>query len=170
MVSFLWPKTWLLYAASALTGAGSAITWTGQGTYLSKCSVPSTISRNSGLFWAMLQMSMFFGNLFVYFQFQDKTHIEEGTRQVVFSVLIAVAVLGVIFLTTLKNPKHLETISAESPTDLQDNASESLMENVVHEFKQALRLFSTRDMLLLSVTFLYTGEYLLSVIWRCRCE
>lgn len=42
----------------------------GQGVYLSRCSDKSSISRNSGVFWAMLQMSLFFGNLFVYFAFQ----------------------------------------------------------------------------------------------------
>lgn len=157
MVSFLWPMTWLLYTASAVLGAGAAITWTGQGTYLSKCSDSNTISRNSGLFWALLQMSMFFGNLFVYFQFQGKTHIEEDTRRVVFSVLIAVAILGVIFLSTLKNTKHFEVVAANDlDVDLQEPRA-SLKDNVVREFKAAIKLFTTRDMLLLSVTFLYTG-------------
>lgn len=160
MVSFLWPKTWLLYAASAVLGAGAAITWTGQGMYLSKSSDPTTISRNSGLFWAMLQASMFFGNLFVYFQFQGKTHIEEGTRRLVFSVLIAVAVLGVLFLATLKNPKHFEVVSSTDPElDDLETPPQSPMENVVQEFKSAIKLFTTRDFLLLSVAFLYTGEY-----------
>lgn len=159
MVSFLWPKTWLLYAASAITGAGAAITWTGQGTYLSKCSDPTTISRNSGLFWALLQTSMFFGNLFVFFQFQGQTHINEGTRQLVFSVLIALAVLGLVFLATLKNPKYLEVVTENGTDAIQaPEDSQSLLTNAVREFKSAIKLFCTRDMLLLSVTFLYTGE------------
>lgn len=102
-------------------------------------------------------MSMFFGNLFVYFQFQGKTHIEEDTRRVVFSVLIAVAILGVFFLGTLKNTKHFEVVTANDlDVDLQEPRA-SLKDNVVNEFKAALKLFTTRDMLLLSVTFLYTG-------------
>lgn len=55
MVSFMWPKTWLLYASSAVLGIGAALIWTGQGTYLSRCSNSDNISRNSGIFWAMLQ-------------------------------------------------------------------------------------------------------------------
>lgn len=55
MVSFLYPKTWLLYAASGVLGAGAALIWTGQGSYLSRCSNESNIARNSGVFWAMLQ-------------------------------------------------------------------------------------------------------------------
>lgn len=55
MVSFLYPKTWLLYVASGVLGAGAALIWTGQGNYLSLCSNESNIARNSGVFWAMLQ-------------------------------------------------------------------------------------------------------------------
>lgn len=55
MVTFLFPKTWLLYTASAVLGAGAALIWTGQGSYLSRCSNETNISRNSGIFWAMLQ-------------------------------------------------------------------------------------------------------------------
>lgn len=55
MLSFLWPSTWLLYVASAVLGVGAALIWTGQGTYLSRCSNQQTISRNSGVFWAILQ-------------------------------------------------------------------------------------------------------------------
>lgn len=55
MVSFLYPKTWLLYVASGVMGAGAALIWTGQGSYLSRCSNESNIARNSGVFWAMLQ-------------------------------------------------------------------------------------------------------------------
>lgn len=49
------PRTWLLYLTSGILGIGAAITWTGQGSFLSRCSDTNTISRNSGIFWAMLQ-------------------------------------------------------------------------------------------------------------------
>lgn len=105
----------------------------------------------------MLQASMFFGNLFVYFQFQGKTHIDEATRQLVFSVLIAVAILGVVFLATLKPTKSFEPVASpndpESPTE-----SMTMLQRTVYEFKSAIQLFATRDMLLLSLTFFYTGN------------
>ena len=98
--------------------------------------------------------SMFLGNLFVYFQFQGKDHIDEGTRRLVFSVLIAVAVLGVIFLGTLQRVSHSYTGDA-SP---QDSELETASQTIVGAFKNAINLFLTKEMLLLSVTFLYTGQ------------
>lgn len=53
LVSFLWLSSFLLYLMSAVQGFGAAILWTGQGTYLTLNSDPSTMSRNSGVFWAL---------------------------------------------------------------------------------------------------------------------
>ncbi|XP_070502205.1 UNC93-like protein MFSD11 [Chironomus tepperi] len=155
MVSFLWPQTWLLYTVSAVLGVGAAIIWTAQGAFLSRCSDETTISRNSGIFWAMLQMSMFFGNLFVYFQFQGKTHIDEATRTLVFSVLIGVGVLGFIFLTALR-PAHDTSVRHASDIETDDEL-ETTSSTVVVAFKNSINLFFTKEMLLLCLTFFYTG-------------
>lgn len=178
MVTFLHPETWLLYAGSALLGTGAALIWTGQGIYLSRCSTSANISRNSGIFWAMLQTrytdfinrffesqlifyysttnfrSMFFGNLFVFYQFQGKDHIDKATRELVLTVLISVAILGIIFLCTLQKVMHPFVENAcEAELDINKNN-----ENVIGAFQNAIKLFLTRDMLLLSITFLYTGK------------
>ncbi|KAH8381482.1 hypothetical protein KR093_005762 [Drosophila rubida] len=151
MVTFLFPSTYLLYVASAIIGIGAAVIWTGQGTYLARCSNADTISRNSGVFWALLQCSMFLGNLFVYFQFQDKTHIDKETRDLVIGVLTVVAALGIVFLLALRfMPSNAE----------QDNELESKHTAcgvAVYAFKSAGKLFITKNMLLLSLTFFYTG-------------
>lgn len=55
IIGFLWPHTVILYVTSVLVGAGAALIWTGQGNYLTLMSTQKTISRNSGVFWAMLQ-------------------------------------------------------------------------------------------------------------------
>ncbi|CAD7094176.1 unnamed protein product [Hermetia illucens] len=120
MVSFLWPRNWLLYLASAILGLGASITWTGQGTFLSRCSDTSTISRNSGVFWAMLQAT--------------------------------VACLGLIFLASLRSIQDIRPV-----TDSEIEEAKSGIENALIAFKQAIRLFITRDMLILSVAFFYTG-------------
>ena len=47
--------TWSFYAVSILLGFGAATLSTAQGVYLSVNSDDSTISRNTGIFWALLQ-------------------------------------------------------------------------------------------------------------------
>lgn len=150
IITFLWPQTWLLYVASAVLGTGAAFIWTGQGMYLSKCSDESTISRNSGIFWAMLQMSMFFGNLLVFFLFQGKSHIDSETRTLVFSILAGVAVIGIVFLSTLRKPQ-------QSLTDLSDDGIPEAQQTPKQAFISAVRLFLTKRMMLLSIAFIYTG-------------
>lgn len=117
---------------------------------------------------------MFFGNLFVYFQFQGKTHIDAGTRSMIFAVLISVAVIGVVFLATLKRtaavsvaPARAEdeetvvrVVNSSSDPDTEAPAAtdaNSDDDGVMQAFRSAVRLFATKHMLLLSITFLYTG-------------
>ncbi|PNF26549.1 UNC93-like protein MFSD11 [Cryptotermes secundus] len=146
IASFLLPKTWLLYLASCVMGFGAAIIWTGQGNYLTLNSDSLTISRNSGIFWAMLQASMFFGNLFVYFQFQGKTHIDAHTRLSVFIVLLIIAAVGIVFLLILR--------PAQSPDGEMVQKEEG---GPLNALRRAFALLITKEMILLSVTFFYTG-------------
>jgi hypothetical protein len=48
--------TWSYYTASILIGIGSVFLWNGQGVYFAANSDDSTISRNSGIFLALLQI------------------------------------------------------------------------------------------------------------------
>ncbi|XP_030238400.1 UNC93-like protein MFSD11 [Drosophila navojoa] len=151
MITFLFPSTALLYVASAVLGLGASITWTGQGTYLARCSSSETISRNSGIFWALLQCSMFFGNLFVYYQFQDKTHIDKETRNLVIGVLTIVAILGIVFLAALR----FMASNAEQDNELEEQHTGC--GQALYALKLAGKLFCTKKMLLLSLAFFYTG-------------
>ncbi len=47
--------TWSFYTASILIGIATATLWTGQAAYLADNSDDSTISRNTGIFWALTQ-------------------------------------------------------------------------------------------------------------------
>uniref|UniRef100_U5EXR4 UNC93-like protein MFSD11 n=1 Tax=Corethrella appendiculata TaxID=1370023 RepID=U5EXR4_9DIPT len=159
MVSFLWPQGWLLYVCSAILGAGAALIWIGQGAYIARCSNPETISRNTGVCWAIFQLSMFFGNLFVFFQFQGLKHIDQSTRTIVFSVLIGVAIVGLVILALLRYvpPVKDEADLQNDSQDSSDSSSSSEEENPIKAFKNAVRLFFTKDFLLLSIAFVYTG-------------
>lgn len=146
IMSFLLPRTWLLYFASAVVGFGAAVIWTGQGNYLTLNSDSNTISRNSGIFWALLQFSMFFGNLFVAIMFQGKERIDSDTRLIVFSVLTGVAVVGILFLLLLR--------AAEAPDGELIAKGYS---SPVEALKRAFVLLFTKEMALLCATFFYTG-------------
>ncbi|KAK7791075.1 hypothetical protein R5R35_000500 [Gryllus longicercus] len=146
IASFLIPQTWLLYVASCVIGFGAAVIWTGQGNYLTLNSDSNTIARNSGIFWAMLQASMFLGNLFVYIKFQGKTHIDSETRLLVFIVLIVLAGVGIVFLLILRPAQNYDGELAKNDTN-----------GPVRALVKAFKLLFTKQMLLLSLTFFYTG-------------
>jgi len=143
VASFLWPATWLLYVMSVLVGAGAALIWTAQGNYLTLVSSQATMSRNSGVFWAMLQCSMVWGNIFVFFKFRGQDTVDAETRMVVFVALTAVCGIGTLLMVFLPAPPAPSgSVTPSSPSQ---------------ELIKSARLFKTKQMLLLSVTFLYTG-------------
>ncbi|XP_050420517.1 UNC93-like protein MFSD11 [Adelges cooleyi] len=150
LVSFLWPTTMLLYLMSALIGFGASIIWTGQGTYLTLNSDSTTMSRNSGIFWALLQSSMFLGNTFVFFVLHDKTNLDASTRTLLFTVLISVCFLGTIMFLVLRSPVSSEGNENEQGIPL----------SVVKEMKNSFALFLTEDMCLLNMSFFFTGLHL----------
>lgn len=151
IMSFAIPKVWLLYLVSAVIGIGAAMIWTGQGNYLALNSSETTISRNSGVFWALLQLSMFVGNTFVFFVFKGKDTVDNTTRQIVVWTLSAIALSGIAVMLIFPKPPQNERGPSDSSDDLLTPTGP------LEAFKGAVRLFVTRDMLMLSVTFIYTG-------------
>lgn len=161
--SFLWPHNALLYGASAILGLGAALIWTGHGQYLTENSDSRTMSRNAGIFWAIFQTSMFSGNLFVYFMFTE-SEINVSVRRIVFSVLTSLAIVGTCLLLVLrKAPRKLGLGEAEgvSSADKELQIPEPVREKPLlaawHAFVDAFWLLFTRKMLLLTLTFIYTG-------------
>ena len=161
--SFLIPTTELLYAASALLGFGAALIWTGHGQYLTENSNAQTMSRNAGLFWAIFQSSFFAGNLFVYFMFTEQ-NIDAGTRKLVFWVLSALALAGTAMLAVLRSsPVRLSlgeaegVSSADKELAIPEPKRERSFRAAWNAFRDALRLFITPEIMLLSMTFIYTG-------------
>ncbi|XP_067940067.1 UNC93-like protein MFSD11 isoform X2 [Watersipora subatra] len=106
IASFLGPQTWLLYLMSVLLGIAAAIIWTAQGNFLTLNSTKETMGRNSGLFWALFQCSLLFGNLFVFLEFRGLTTISKSTRTVVYGGLTGTAVLGTLLLLVLQKPPN----------------------------------------------------------------
>ena len=82
----------------------------------------------------------------MYFQFQGKTHIDADTRLSVFIVLLVVAAIGIVFLLLLR------------PAQTSDGEMVRRDEGgPLHALKRAFDLLLTKEMILLSLTFFYTG-------------
>lgn len=147
--SFIYPTTLLFYSAAALIGLGAGPLWSAQGSYLTKNSDTNTSSRNAAIFWSMLQSSLLFGNIFVYFAFSNQTVISDKTRYIVYGVLTLVCALGTILILTLRD--HSDTFA------INDRGSPV---TALGQFLGALKLARSVNMLLLSVGFLFTGQLL----------
>ncbi|CAG0886646.1 unnamed protein product [Darwinula stevensoni] len=139
---FLKPTTWSLYLTSVLVGIGAAVLWTAQGNYLTLNSNETTMGRNSGIFWAIFQCSMLFGNIFVFYAFDGLSYIEEHTRRLVFLVLLGVSIAGLLLAFLLGTVSHSDAIANEAP---------------LQALKEAPKLLVTQQMFLLCFTFIYTG-------------
>ena len=131
-----------IYVASAVLGIGAPILWTAQGTFLSNNSEARTVTRNFGVFWAMNTSSTFIGNLFSYFLVRHEELIEKPTRLTLGYALTTVSGAGVGLLYFLR------------PTPwVKQHARDSM----VTSFKDTVKLFFTREMLMFSFTLFYTG-------------
>merc|ERR1719341_548316 len=141
----LYPNTYMLYISAAIIGLGAPVIWTAQGNFLAICSDPETISRNSGIVWAMLQVSGLIGNIFAFFMFNGQEYISSSVRTTVGIVLLAITLSGVAVMALLR-PASWDTSSSR---DQATSPSKAL--------RDSFALFLTTDMLLLSITFFYTG-------------
>lgn len=163
---FIYPYTWTFYTASVLVGIGAAVLWTAQGNVLAINSSDSTIGRNSGIFWALLQFSLFFGNLYVYCAWHGHVHITDKDRQTVFISLTVISLVGCFLFFLIRKP-DAESGSSEATEALLQGESESdstvsspqpgLCSQALDAFIKACKLFITKEMLLLSICIAYTG-------------
>ena len=117
-----------------------------QGNFLAINSDPDTITRNSGIFWALFSSSGMVGNLFAYYQFQGKGTIDTSTRNILGTVLLCAVTLGTILILFLRSTPWMTKHEKEK--------------GAKHVLKESLKLFLTKDMLLLCFMFYYTGIHL----------
>ncbi|KAM9843407.1 UNC93-like protein MFSD11 [Aulostomus maculatus] len=164
---FIYPYTWSFYTASVLVGIGAAVLWTAQGNVLAINSTDSNIGRNSGIFWALLQFSLFFGNLYIYCAWHGHVHVTDKDRRTVFISLTVISLVGCFLFFLIRKPDS-ESAPADGsesllPSDLTESSTSGsslrsdLCSQAKDAFVQACRLFVTREMLLLSLSIGYTG-------------
>ncbi|NWV30413.1 MFS11 protein, partial [Origma solitaria] len=155
---FIQPATWTFYTASVFIGIAAAVLWTAQGNCLTVNSDENTIGRNSGVFWALLQFSLFFGNLYIYFAWQGKTHISESDRRTVFIALTVISLVGTVLFFLIRKQEDTKAPGDDDSTNEILGESSSFI-NFLHYFfaEKSITLSFTKEMMLLSVTTAYTG-------------
>uniref|UniRef100_A0A8C7XE18 UNC93-like protein MFSD11 n=1 Tax=Oryzias sinensis TaxID=183150 RepID=A0A8C7XE18_9TELE len=161
---FIIPSTWSFYLTSVLIGIGAALLWTAQGEFLIENSEASTINRNTGMFWALLQCSMLFGNLYIYLDWNGETDISESSRRNIFLFLLVASVLGTLsFLVLRKSHNEEEMLSEEegqsllSARTMYKSRANRALQDAKSEFKTILQLLKTKTILLLSPCMAYSG-------------
>ncbi|KAM9494216.1 UNC93-like protein MFSD11 isoform 2-T2 [Clarias gariepinus] len=163
---FITPSTWSFYLTSVLIGMGAALLWTAQGRFLVGNSDASTINRNTAMFWALLQCSLLFGNLYVYIDWKEKTEISDSDRKMMFVALLVISLLGTLSFLFLRKSNQEEEEDVLS--EVEDQALLSSQRILKHrvgsavkeaktDFKTMLHLFGTKTMLLLSFSMAYSG-------------
>ncbi|TKS92155.1 UNC93-like protein MFSD11 [Collichthys lucidus] len=161
---FIIPSTWAFYLTSVLIGIGAAMLWTAQGHFLVENSDASTINRNTGMFWALLQCSMFFGNLFIYFDWNGRTEISDNSRKNIFLSLLVASALGTLSFLVLRNSHHEEEMLTEeegqsllSTRMMYKHRANTAMQDAKSEFKTILQLLKAKTIVLLSPCMAYSG-------------
>ncbi|NWV71563.1 MFS11 protein, partial [Malurus elegans] len=157
---FIQPATWSFYTASVFIGIAAAVLWTAQGNCLTVNSDENTIGRNSGVFWALLQFSLFFGNLYIYFAWQGKTHISESDRRTVFIALTVISLVGTVLFFLIRKQEDTKAPGDDDSTNEilgESSSAGNKMMRAVAAFKKSITLSFTKEMMLLSVTTAYTG-------------
>ncbi|NXG29196.1 MFS11 protein, partial [Dromaius novaehollandiae] len=156
---FIQPSTWAFYTASVFIGIAAAVLWTAQGNCLTVNSDENTIGRNSGIFWALLQSSLFFGNLYIYFAWQGKTHISESDRRTVFIALTVISLVGTVLFFLIRKQEDTKAAGEEDSTNEIQGDSSGRYTNFPYYFftERSIKLSFTKEILLLSVTTAYTG-------------
>ncbi|KAJ6660425.1 hypothetical protein lerEdw1_017849 [Lerista edwardsae] len=157
---FIQPSTGTFYTASVFLGIAAAILWTAQGNCLTINSNADTIGRNSGIFWALLQFSLFFGNLYIYFAWQGKTYISESDRRTVFIALTVISLVGTVLfflIRTTDDSRSEETDVSAADDSVEHTSGRSLTTRAVDAFKRSISLCWTKEILLLGITTAYTG-------------
>uniref|UniRef100_A0A8C9XQT7 Major facilitator superfamily domain containing 11 n=1 Tax=Sander lucioperca TaxID=283035 RepID=A0A8C9XQT7_SANLU len=150
---FIYPYTWSFYTASVLVGIGAAVLWTAQGNVLAINSTDDTIGRNSGIFWALLQFSLFFGNLYIYCAWHGHVHITDKDRQTVFISLTVISLVGCFLFFLIRKPDPEPT----APSEQSQSQSESSESFSAARKNSSFKMFGTKEMLLLSLSIAYTG-------------
>ncbi|CAL8303169.1 unnamed protein product [Merluccius merluccius] len=160
---FIVPTTWSFYLTSVIVGVAAAMLWTAQSHFLVENSEASTINRNTGMFWALLQCSMLFGNLYIYFAWNGSAEISERSRKILFTALLVTSGVGTLSFLLLRKTQQDDIISDDegrsllSAPRMYKQRANTAVKDAKSEFKTILQLLKTKTILLLSCCMAYSG-------------
>ena len=167
IATIIYPIVWTILIASVFIGLGAGTLWTAQGAYLCENSDENTSGRNSGIFWALLQASLFIGNIFVYIYLNVSSSSENvstltNTQSlIIFSVLTGFGVLGTLSVFALTKPAKeteyrivVNDVISKPP---RLSSYSSVLREMGLAFVRALKLLFTKEILFFSLLFVYTG-------------
>lgn len=131
-----------------------------------------TLDRNTGIFWAIFQGSLLFGNLFVFFEFRGVKEITTPTRLVTYTVLSTVCGLGVLLMLALRPTARPGTVLASDVivdpssnvsgvgenNEESETARPSQSMNPIEQLQGCFKLLRSSRVLLLCCVFFYSGE------------
>lgn len=131
-----------LYGIAVLVGISNSLLWTGEGNYLTVMSKPEHIPRNIGIFWMLFISAEFYGNIFAYIQLSGMKYMDKDTRRLLIYVLASVAAMSAVFFSLLKKVKVEKSGQKQGPLEA---------------FTKTWKLFKTKNLLILTTTFCFTG-------------
>ncbi|RZF42180.1 hypothetical protein LSTR_LSTR004329 [Laodelphax striatellus] len=146
IVAFNVEEAWAIYGGAMLCGLGAGILWTAEGKYLVQNSDQRLMARNVGIFWVFFALSTFYGNIYAYFELEGKIYIDKATRHLLIYVLTGISSVS-IFMFILLRPAKKD----------QEIAENELKEGPLTALKKTWAVFTTKDMLILCIMFLYVG-------------
>ncbi|XP_075211913.1 UNC93-like protein MFSD11 [Lycorma delicatula] len=146
IIAFNMEQAWAIYSGAMLCGLGAGILWTAEGKYLVLNSEGKLMARNVGVFWVFFALSTFYGNIYTYFELEGKKYIDRDTRRLVVYVLTGISSLSIIMFMLIR-PAKKEVEKSELETE----------DGPITALKKTWSVFTTKDMLTLSIMFLYVG-------------
>lgn len=147
----------LILSASALLGLSAAIIWTAQGNYITDNTTPANRSQYTGVFWSQLQSSLLIGNTMLYLIVHGGDTVPRETALRFYRILLGVAGGGtLLFLLARKPPPKPQEEGDNAINSSKEESSKSVWEII----KSTFSVLVDRDMLLLSVSIMYSGASL----------
>ncbi|XP_053964037.1 UNC93-like protein MFSD11 [Anastrepha ludens] len=147
IVHYVQPFEWLLYALNVTLGVGSAITYIAQGNYIARNSDALTATRNSGIFITCQQGSNLISAILIFFEYANVETFEDTDHYIIISVLAVICLIGLMMVIFLRSPPNNQSIER----------SKNSCASVFIAIKLNILLLLERDMLLLTVIFIYSG-------------